>query len=497
MRRELAFCLLLPFGLAPAAAGPLAAQMSSTSEGLADAARTITAEDLRVRVGVLADDSMGGRDTPSPGLEKTARYVASGFRSFGLEPGAGDSYLQRYPITVIRPGPSSEQGLILRGPSGELRLDPRTQFVAIPVANRAEGEGSLVIVAAEDESSDVRGHIAVIRIEPQALRSLFGRVRTLFTERGAVGAIFVVSGPDGFVEQIRAFFANPRVSLGEPQALPAPLVMVAETALPAALASALQSGQMSGEWSAHLWTTAEVVAADGLNTIGVLEGSDPVLRDEYVIFTAHMDHVGIGRPVGGDSIYNGADDDASGTSAILELAQAFAATEPRPKRSLIFMTVSGEEKGLWGSRWYSDHPLFPLSHTVADLNIDMIGRNWEDTVVAIGKQQSSLGELIDRVAEEHSDLRLTVIDDPWPKERFYFRSDHYNFARKGVPILFFFSGTHEDYHRPSDEPDKLKYEKMARIGRLIYYLGMEVANDPERPTWDAEAYRQVVEEVGG
>jgi Zn-dependent M28 family amino/carboxypeptidase len=225
--------------------------------------------------------------------------------------------------------------------------------------------------------------------------------------------------------------------------------------------------------------------------VGWLEGSDPELRDEYLVFTAHMDHVGIGRPVNGDSIYNGADDDASGTSAILELAQAFA-TGPRPRRSVVFMTVSGEEKGLIGSEWYGEHPLFPLEKTVANLNIDMIGRNWEDTVVAIGKEESSLGETVERVAARHPELGLEVIDDIWPEERFYFRSDHYNFARRGVPILFFFSGVHADYHRPSDEPSKLKYEKAARIARLIYLLGLEIANADDRPTWDPAAYRRVV-----
>jgi Zn-dependent M28 family amino/carboxypeptidase len=122
----------------------------------------------------------------------------------------------------------------------------------------------------------------------------------------------------------------------------------------------------------------------------------------------------------------------------------------------------------------------------------VIGRNWEDTVVAIGKEESSLGETVERVAARHPELGLEVIDDIWPEERFYFRSDHYNFARRGVPILFFFSGVHPDYHRPSDEPSKLKYEKAARIARLIYLLGLEIANADDRPTWDPAAYRRVV-----
>ena len=132
-----------------------------------------------------------------------------------------------------------------------------------------------------------------------------------------------------------------------------------------------------------------------------------------------------------------------------------------PRRSLVFMTVSGEEKGLLGSQWYSENPIFPLEQTVANLNMDMV-----------------------------------VVDDQWPDENFYFRSDHYNFARKGVPILFFFTGTHDDYHRPSDHPDRILYEKTSRITQLIYYLGLDIAEASGRPEWDPEAYRRVVEDGG-
>ncbi len=169
-----------------------------------------------------------------------------------------------------------------------------------------------------------------------------------------------------------------------------------------------------------------------------------------------------------------------------------ARTSPRPKRSLVFVTVSGEEKGLWGSRWYVENPPFPLENTVANINLDMIGRNWQDTIAAIGLRQSTLGETVERIAAGHPELDMEVVDDQWPGERFYYRSDHYNFARNGIPILFFFSGTHEDYHRPSDEPSRIEYEKTARVTRLLYYLGLEVANAADRPQWDPEAYRSVV-----
>jgi hypothetical protein len=234
------------------------------------------------------------------------------------------------------------------------------------------------------------------------------------------------------------------------------------------------------------------------NTIGILEGSDPKLKHEYVIFSAHMDHVGVSadgrcRAQGADSICNGADDDASGTVGVVELAQAFAAKGARPKRSVVFMTVSGEERGLWGSAYFAEHPTVPLKDVVANINIDMIGRNWPDTIVAIGKEHSDLGATLNRVNAAHPELRMTAIDDKWPEENFYRRSDHYNFARKGVPILFFFNGVHDDYHQPSDSPDKIDAEKMSRLGQLIFYLGQDIGNAAARPQWNPESYKAVVE----
>jgi Zn-dependent M28 family amino/carboxypeptidase len=249
-------------------------------------------------------------------------------------------------------------------------------------------------------------------------------------------------------------------------------------------------------WSARLETEGAVKADSAMNVLAWLPGSDPDLRGQYVLFTAHMDHIGIGRPVDGDSIYNGADDDASGTATILELAHAYASASRRPRRSLVFMAVSGEEKGLLGSTWYTKHPVFPLDRTVADINIDMIGRNWKDTVAAVGKKDSSLGALVDRVASLHPELDLTVVGDRWPEQHLFTRSDHINFARKGVPVLFFFSGLHQDYHQPSDEADRIEYDKTARVGRLIYYLGLRIADADRAPTWKPDAYRRVVEGGG-
>ncbi len=233
------------------------------------------------------------------------------------------------------------------------------------------------------------------------------------------------------------------------------------------------------------------------NVVGILEGSDPVLKDEYLVFSAHMDHSGTAdqgscAARGADSICNGADDNASGTVAIVELAEAFAALHPRPKRSVIFLTVSGEEKGLWGSSFFAEHPPVPVEQMVANVNADMVGRNWTDTIVVIGKEHSDLGETLERVNAAHPELNMTAIDDLWPEENFYNRSDHIHFARRGVPILFFFNGTHEDYHQVTDEPEKIDAEKESRIVQLMLFLGIEIANAAERPKWNPESYERVV-----
>ncbi len=226
------------------------------------------------------------------------------------------------------------------------------------------------------------------------------------------------------------------------------------------------------------------------NVLGYLEGTDK--KDEVIVFTAHYDHEGVNSR--GD-IYNGADDDGSGTTTILELAEAFvlaAKAGYRPRRSLLFMAVSGEEKGLLGSGFYADHPVYPIENTVANLNIDMIGRidpNYEGSkdsanyVYIIGSDRLSTD--LHKISEEVNtaythiklDYRYNAADDP---NRFYERSDHYNFAKKGVPIIFYFTGVHKDYHKPTDTVEKINFQKMAKIARLIFATGWELANREDR-----------------
>lgn len=462
------------------------------------AAETITVEDLQARLSVVAHDSMRGRATPSPELEETAAYIAREFASFGLRPGGPDgAWQQRFDLATIRAGDAAQHAAVIEGPGGSWELEFGTDYLAQHEAPSAEGTGEIFVHRVDGEPVDVTGRMVAVQVTLDNLQQVFGGGLGELIEGEPAGFLLSLDVPDEFMARLRGFLAGGRTVIGEPPESTVPVVYLMHSRLPAPIADLIAGEAGATGWDATLRTTATVETASAPNTIGVLEGSDPELADEYVVFTAHMDHLGVASDVeaGADSIHNGADDDGSGTVTIVELAEAFASLETRPRRSLLFMTVSGEERGLLGSRWYSENPVVPLEQTVANLNIDMIGRNWADTIVAIGQQESTLGPLVQSVSQAHPELNMAVIEDRWPQESFYTRSDHYNFARNGVPILFFFNGVHEDYHAVSDEVEKINYEKMSRIGRLIFYTGLAVADADERPLWDADAYARVVEDA--
>ncbi len=226
----------------------------------------------------------------------------------------------------------------------------------------------------------------------------------------------------------------------------------------------------------------------GSNVLGYVEGIDENLKKELVVVTAHYDHLG----KKGTSIFNGADDNGSGTSAVLEVAEAFAEAKAKgngSKRSVLFMLVSGEEKGLLGSQYYAEFPLFPLENTIANVNVDMIGRVdkfHEDNpyyiyVIGADRLSTELHEINENANKTFTNLELDYkYNDPKDPNRYYYRSDHYNFAEKGIPAIFYFSGTHKDYHRPSDTVDKINFEKMEKVAKLVFHTTWELANRDER-----------------
>ena len=423
---------------------------------------------------------MGGRDTPSPGLEMTAAWIASEFQRLGLTPG-GDAgnYIQRYAIQTVGPDIVASSAEVSGG--GELRFgrDLMTPFGA----SEGDAEGAVVVLAGTgtvtpEIGAAVNGKHVVVASSPIGIdRSSFRFLSSLHRE-GALSVLIATDKSDrdwnrgieslSNISSVRVGFSG-----GGSRGL---TLEVRDRAIEPTLAAygvdlmsardrravtVLDAPGLTLSLSSHV----EVIDDDSApNVVGILEGSDPQLKDEYVVFSAHMDHIGIGSPnAEGDSINNGADDDASGTTAILELAEAYATMSTRPKRSMIFLLVSGEEKGLWGSEYYANNPSVPIDRIVANLNADMIGRNWSDTIVVIGKEHSDLGSTMNEVNGAHPELDMTAIDDIWPDERFYFRSDHYNFAQKGVPVLFFFNGTHEDYHGVDDEVDRIDTDKASWI----------------------------------
>ena len=495
-------------------AAPLAAQAPSLSAQLAveRAAATINGDDVRRRIGVIAADSMRGRYTPSPELEETAEWIASEFRSMGLRPGGdGGSFLQRYPIRVLALDPAESKA---RLGSSDLRFgrDVAPAYPAILPSTRLEGPLLVVsgtgLETGPPEGITVTGkHVLIVPPSGADVRTtaVAAVVRSVLAAEPL--AVWIASDRSNadWASADNVELRRQHTVIGDPETLAALVVRdrVVRPVLDALgmdLAALRSRGGETVRWDDARSVSVELEAdvrilidAGAPNVVGILPGSDPELRDEYVVFSAHMDHVGVGEPdASGDSIYNGADDDASGTVTVVELAEAFASLETRPRRSLVFLTVSGEERGLWGSGWFVAHPPVPLEGMVADLNIDMVGRNWSDTIVAIGREHSDLGETLAYVNAQHPELGMTAIDDLWPAERFYMRSDHYRFARRGIPILFFFNGTHPDYHEPSDEVGKIDADKTARVGRLIFYLGLEVANRTARPAWDPASRRAIV-----
>lgn len=500
------YAVLLLLGVSLAWAAYADGRAQADGAGVWRALGTITEADMRARITALAADSMRGRDTPSPELEKAAQYIAGQFTRFGLEPGGpGRDYLQRYPLTLRRLGSAAR--IRAEGPKGSAALEAGESFALLPQGSTPDSLSHPLWFAGGDPSAASAGAPrralwVVPLLSARVAPDVFRRWGEAAGEADAAGLLFVV--PDEVGAFLRSLAQRGSVVMLDTMTSPGPalavltrsgaetLLSVADPGYSALTASAVPEPRAL-PMNVRVQVPSQVEITTAPNVIGVLPGSDPRLRDEFVVFTAHMDHLGVGQPVNGDSIYNGADDDASGTAAVVEIAEAMSRLDPKPRRSILFMTVSGEEKGLFGSRWFSEHPTVPLERVVANLNIDMIGRNWRDTIAAIGLASSSLGQTVDSVARANPHLGLKVVDDLWPNENFFFRSDHYNFARKGVPILFFFNGVHEDYHRPSDEPRKIDAEKAARVARLIFLTGLALANAEERPQWDPAVRARVVE----
>ncbi len=449
----------------------------------------VRAEAIRADLAYLASDEMRGRDTVSAEQRLAARYLQARLQRLGFAPGAGEDYLHEYPleqVTLERAslGATLQLGAEARG------LAHGTDYAVAGRWAAADLETSGGLVWCDPAADDpfpaaLDGNWAVCAFNGDSLWRLFGPAQ----RAGAVGLLLVSASGEDAVEVLPHFLDSnarafdPRVSWpddggGRRRRAPFPVLALSDAlrdellggspAPGAVLAASLTERRQADEAS----TFAE-------NVCGLWPGSDPALRDEVIIVSAHYDHVG----ANGDTVYNGADDNGSGTSGLLAVADALAAHGPL-RRSVILIWVSGEEKGLWGSRAWALQPTLPPGmRAVANLNIDMIGRNGprELYVTPSAKHESYNG--LTRLLEELAPAegfggfaagREQGFEGLGSADEFYGRSDHAEFAKLGIPVCFLFAGLHEDYHQPSDTVDKIDCDKIARTARLVVRALLEL-----------------------
>jgi len=466
-------------------------------------AKSITADGLKKQLYVVAGPEMEGRETATEGQRKAAAYIENHFKSLGLIPGNNGSFQMKYPVYKDSIVSSSlkvnDNAYNLNQDFQPFSLGARTNqlFVSEVVL---VGHGIVDSTYDDYAGIDVRGKVVLIlegspsnyTSKQQGFRSpsnFYAKINNA-GKKGAAGVLIVASN-------------FPRLASSAPGQMYLNLYSSSVTPSAFFISEKIAGEIIGGDWAstkeksksaqvpskkyaAHIYAdlTKQIQFLESSNVLGVLEGSDK--KDEYVFITAHYDHLGIKNNV----IYYGADDDGSGTVSVLELASAFVkakAAGKGPRRTIVFMTVSGEEKGLWGSEYYSEHPIFPIEKTSVDLNIDMIGRidpnrkTGDSTnyvyVVGDDKLSSDLKPISEGINKKYSKLELDYkFNDPKDPTRIYYRSDHYNFARKGVPIIFYFDGIHIDYHQPSDTPDKINYDIMEKRARFVFYTAWEMAN---------------------
>ncbi|HEY0761509.1 MAG TPA: M20/M25/M40 family metallo-hydrolase [Pyrinomonadaceae bacterium] len=487
---------------------------------------TIAANQMRDYLTFIASDEMEGRDTPSRGLDTTAKFLAMNLTRWNFKP-AGDNgtFFQRIELNRNR-ADSGQTKVELNGKA----LTAGTDFLPGSGSGNVSGQlvfaGSGWFVKSKDidayKGIDPRGRIVVIAGVPNmpprgVARADYGKYgeesmnpSDYARSKGVVGLIYIADSQyvtnwqrnRARMERGSTVVARFQTQSTTP-VLPS-IVITPETAtaLFAGEAQTLSESTQPFLLSEQKKVSMNIANSNQIiptqNVVAVWEGSDPTLKAEYVALGAHYDHVGSGCPPSGtDTICNGADDDGSGTTALLAMAEALSKAPARPKRSVLFVWHCGEEKGLWGSRYFTEYPTVPLNQIVAQINIDMIGRSKKegdtnsrnseltgpDAVYLIGSTMMSteLGELVNNVNKSYLNITFdTKYDDPKDPNRFFFRSDHYNYARKGIPIIFFFDGVHEDYHRPGDTADKIDYQKMEKITRTVYMTLWEIGNRPAR-----------------
>lgn len=515
----------------------LAAGCRNTDAPSRGAAPQVSPARLEEHIRYLASDRLRGRGVGTPGYDSAAQYMAKQFATLGLDSAGTEGYFQPVPLRRARAVEGSS--FVLAGQAGRNALVPFRDYVPFPlqIAARSEVTAPLVFVgfgvtAPERDYDDygdvdVKGKIVVLLTGapaafPPAERAHYANGRTKRDNavgRGAVGLLVVRTRDQTFpwdrlVRQSRRGEMRWLDSAGAPADVSPSIrgagMLSDSTATrlfeggPRSLRDVLDSAEAGKPHAfdlplrATMRTVSTHEQLESRNVAGLLRGSDARLRDEVVVFTAHLDHLGVGEPVRGDSIYNGALDNASGSAALLEIARAFTTLPERPRRSVLFLSVTAEEDGLLGSDYYAQHPTVPIERIVANVNIDGLAILYPlRDIVMLGAEHSTLDSTVARVARR---MGVAVSPDPFPQEVFFVRSDQYSFVRRGIPSLFPFMGLQSDsgvdaptrfkqwlatrYHTPQDDADQpMDLASGAKSAQLEFMVGLEIANAPERPAW--------------
>ena len=523
-------------------AGSEAVNAAGSGDKADEAMAAIRADAIRADMRYLSDDLLEGRGTGPRGYELAAKYVAALFEQIGLQPwGDAGTYYQRVPYRSARPDQEKSTLALVRG-GREERFEYRKDFITSSDPGRADTslEAPVVFVghgvtAPEQGYDDYAG----IDAKGKIVALLFGapdfetslkahysstEVKTANAAgHGAVGAIVlddpVIEKLYSYSEQMRDL-AFPQLRWLDGQGRPndyhqelkgnAFLNMEATKRFFAGsghtaeeVFAALKTGKphsFAMEMTARIHNVTKLEDVHSPNVVAKLEGSDPALKNEYVVFTAHVDHLGIGEPVNGDSIYNGALDNASGTAILMEIARAVAGLRERPRRSMLFVAVNGEEEGLLGSDYFAHYPTVPKSSIVADVNMDEDDMLWPlKDIVPFGAEHSSLDEVVHEAAAR---LHLAISPDPMPEEVVFIRSDQYSFVKQGIPAVFPVAGFKSDdpninpekifkkweettYHHPNDDMNQpgLRFDDAVKFARFNLLVGYLVAQKTERPAW--------------
>ncbi|NDK56938.1 M28 family peptidase [Pontibacter fetidus] len=469
--------------------------------------QTITAADLSKHLTILASDAYEGRNTGEKGQKMAAEYIAREFREDGLMgPVKAEGTSPYYQTFNLEKGTWGDGYVMVGNKKFTMMQDFFPMGSSIYTTEQSATPVFIADNAAIDTAS-LKGKMLVTMVtnlmEAEKKMNDLGQL----ARKAEAASVMYVLAPDAFTMMNQRYASRLRqasISLPGKTNSRRTTTFMASPALGAAILGTTPAKLSATATTYKPATDVKILTQRNTtplpteNVLGFIEGSDK--KDEVVLVTAHYDHVGIEQDAeGDDKIFNGANDDGSGTVAVIELAEAFAKAKQAgygPRRSILFMTVTAEEKGLLGSEYYSENPVFPLANTVADVNIDMIGRmdfdyekqNDSNYIYVIGsdKLSSELHKINEEANQKYTNLKLDYkYNDENDPNRFYYRSDHYNFAKHGIPIIFYFNGVHADYHKPSDSVDKILFDSAEKVARLAFYTTWELANRDNRIVVDS------------